>query len=99
MAHFTRTKQPYERVSLSFDAGGILPAGVTLTSGSCTVFDPTGADVSSSMVVATSVASPFFKVTLEGGTAGTRYNVRIRLGFSDTQTREYDLALYVAEST
>jgi hypothetical protein len=90
-------KQPWEIIKYTVDVSALLASGATISSLEVKAFDTAGNDVTSSIINDSSYTGPEVYITVQDGTANSRYDIRIRLTLSDGQQFEEDLILRVVE--
>ena len=93
----TVTKQPWEIIQYSVDVSRLIGDG-TISDMEVKVFTSTGTDVTTTMLYAATYSGAILKITLQNGTDGQWYNVRIRLTMDDGQRFEEDFTLFVKEA-
>lgn len=93
----TTYKQPAEKKPFTWDFTNLLPTGETLQGTSdVKIFDGSGTDVTSSMLVSKTISSPKLTAVVQGGTNLSDYKMTF-IGRTQTYTFEEDLTLKVRE--
>jgi len=90
-------KQPWEVIKYTIDVSALLTGGATISSLEVKAFDTANNDVTLTIINASSYSGSEVYVTVQNGTANSRYDIRIRLTLSDGQQFEEDLVLRVVE--
>lgn len=90
-------KQPAESYTIGVEFEGKLPTGVTLSSGTVAAFDPSGSDVSTTVMTGTvlTISGSQARIKVQAGQHGTVYRVRFRVICSNGDVLEEDASMSV----
>lgn len=93
----TFSKQPSESYTIGVPFAGKLPTGASVASGVVAAFDPSGADVSGSVLSGTSctIVANEALIKVLGGVHGTDYRLRFRVTLDNSDVLEEDVVMTV----
>jgi hypothetical protein len=79
------------------DFVNLLDTNETIISKSIIAYNSVDADVTSSIVIASSITGTIIKVRVQAGTTGNRYKITIRATTDSSNVYEEDVYMYVKE--
>lgn len=91
-------KQPNEILPISMDFVDLLDDNETITSKSIIAYDSSNADVTSTIIAASSILGTKIKITARNGTTTNQYKITIRATTSNGNLYEEDIYMKVLEN-
>lgn len=93
----TFSKQPAEAYTIGLEFSGKLPTGASLSSGTVAAYDPTGTDVSGTVLSGTTatITGTQARIKVLAGTHGIDYRVRFLVTLSTADILEEDVLMMV----
>lgn len=93
----TFSKQPAEAYTIGLEFSGKLPTGVSLSSGTVAAYDPTGTDVSGTVLSGTTatITGTQARIKVLAGTHGIDYRLQFLVTLSNADVLEEDVLMMV----
>ncbi|OIO42022.1 hypothetical protein AUJ63_04210 [Candidatus Pacearchaeota archaeon CG1_02_35_32] len=88
-------KQPWEEETIKIDFSSRIESGDSISSAIIKMYSD-GIDVTTSMIISTSIISPYIYVKIKDGTDGM-YNLALQITLTSGEKREEDLMVSVKE--
>lgn len=89
-------KQPWEEETIQVGFSKILASGDNIQSATISIWDG-DTEITSTMIGATSISSPYVLVKIKGGDSGKNYNLRVRVTTSNGEKYEEDLVVRIRQ--
>jgi hypothetical protein len=88
-------KQSDEIITFSMDYTNLLDTGETIASKTILAYDSGNNNVTSSLIVTSTIVDSVVKVRVQAGTNGYKYKITIRITTSDSNVYEEDVFMLI----